>query len=93
MRLSSRRFKMPLYEVAILGHHQDGHEELLLKPTCVVAPNKETAGVLASTRLPKTELQAQASLEVLVRKFCGVNGLYDSLHQYANEVPSVGCTR
>lgn len=60
---------MPLYEVAILGRHPDGHEELLLKPVCVVAPNEETAGVLASTRLPKTELQARAHLQVLVRLF------------------------
>ena len=60
---------MPLYEVAILGRHPDGHEELLLKPLCVVAPNEETAGVIASTRLSKTELQVTAKLEVLVRKF------------------------
>lgn len=60
---------MPLYEVAILGRHPDGHEELLLKPICVVAPNEATAGTLASTRLPKAELQATASLEVLVRRF------------------------
>ena len=60
---------MPLFEVAILGHHPDGHEELMLAPKCIVAPNEETAGVLASTKLPKCELIASARLEVLVRRF------------------------
>ena len=84
---------MPLYEVAILGQHPDGHDELLLKPVTVVAPNDETAGVLASTRLPKTELQAQAKLVVLVRRFCGTNGLYNDQFSFTNKASSVGCSR
>ena len=60
---------MPLFEVAIIGTAPDGHEELLLKPTPIIAINEETAGVVAATRLPKTELQVTGRLEVLVRPF------------------------
>ena len=62
---------MPLYEYAVIRRDKDGQEQLVVKPTAVVAKDENHARVLAGAGLGDHGEDAFFDqLEVLVRPFC-----------------------